>query len=158
MQWEGGVRAPFILRWRGHVPAGRVDADSVLSGVDWLPTVCALAGVALPHNDFDDENALSAWLGKGPARTVQPPAVDGQQPERRRRDSQRPVEAAWFRVAAAAIWSFTTCWPAPPNPTTHRGRRRTTRPSRCLECRLLDVEHFNPASPNTTGVGQSIGR
>ncbi len=37
---EGGVRVPFIARWPGTVPAGRVNDSTVLSGVDWLPTVC----------------------------------------------------------------------------------------------------------------------
>jgi arylsulfatase A-like enzyme len=65
-QLEGGVRVPFILRWPGRVPAGRVDEQSVLSGIDWLPTLCALAGVKVPHADFDGENTLAAWLGKAP--------------------------------------------------------------------------------------------
>jgi N-acetylgalactosamine-6-sulfatase len=46
--YEGGVRVPFIVRWPGVVPAGRVDNTSVLGAVDFLPTVCALAGVPLP--------------------------------------------------------------------------------------------------------------
>lgn len=41
---EGGVRLPLLVRWPGHVPAGRVDATSVHAGVDWLPTLCTLAG------------------------------------------------------------------------------------------------------------------
>ena len=40
-QYEGGIRIPFIVRWPGHVPAGRVDEQSVISGADWLPTLCA---------------------------------------------------------------------------------------------------------------------
>ncbi len=46
--YEGGVREPFIVRWKGTTPAGRVDKESVLSAVDWLPTLCALAGVDAP--------------------------------------------------------------------------------------------------------------
>lgn len=42
--YEGGVRMPFIVRWPGVVPAGRVSPDGVISA-DWLPTVAALAGV-----------------------------------------------------------------------------------------------------------------
>ena len=46
--YEGGVRMPFIVRWPGHVPAGRIDDESVVAGVDFLPTICKLAGVAVP--------------------------------------------------------------------------------------------------------------
>lgn len=43
--YEGGVRVPFIVRWPGVVPAGRVDSESVLSAVDMLPTLASIAGV-----------------------------------------------------------------------------------------------------------------
>jgi arylsulfatase A-like enzyme len=37
--YEGGTRMPFIVRWKGPVPAGTVDEVSVISGVDLLPTL-----------------------------------------------------------------------------------------------------------------------
>jgi len=40
---EGGFRAPCILRWPGHVPAGKVE-NSIVSGLDWFPTIVAAAG------------------------------------------------------------------------------------------------------------------
>src|SRR5262249_41626863 len=46
--YEGGIRTPLLARLPGVVPEGRVDNESVLSGADLLPTVCSLAGVALP--------------------------------------------------------------------------------------------------------------
>lgn len=61
---EGGVRIPWILRWPGQIPAGRVDEQSVLSGIDYLPTLCALTGVEIDGANFDGENTLAAWLGK----------------------------------------------------------------------------------------------
>jgi N-acetylgalactosamine-6-sulfatase len=64
-QHEGGVRIPFIVRWPGHVPAGRVDERSVISGADWLPTLCALTGTKIDAADFDGEDASAAWLGNG---------------------------------------------------------------------------------------------
>jgi len=64
-QYEGGIRIPFIVRWPGHVPAGRVDGRSVISGADWLPTLCALTGTKINATDFDGEDASAAWLGKG---------------------------------------------------------------------------------------------
>jgi arylsulfatase A-like enzyme len=47
--WEGGIRMPFIVRWPGHVPSGKVDDRSVLSAVDLFPTICALAGASVPN-------------------------------------------------------------------------------------------------------------
>jgi arylsulfatase A-like enzyme len=66
--YEGGIRVPFIARWPGRVPAGRVDEESVLCGVDVLPTICALAGVAAAAVDGEDRSA--ALLGKPGARKV----------------------------------------------------------------------------------------
>jgi arylsulfatase A-like enzyme len=62
--YEGGVRAPFIIRWPGHVPVGRVDEKSVISGIDWLPTLCRIAGAKLPGSDFDGEDVSDIWLGQ----------------------------------------------------------------------------------------------
>ena len=63
--FEGGVRVPWIVRWPGHVPANRVDAKSVISGADFLPTLCAITGVKINASDFDGEDVSAAWLGKG---------------------------------------------------------------------------------------------
>ncbi|MBB5571717.1 MULTISPECIES: arylsulfatase [Rhizobium] len=40
---EGGFRVPMIIRWPGHVPAGKVE-NSIVSGLDWFPTFVAAAG------------------------------------------------------------------------------------------------------------------
>ena len=63
--YEGGVRVPFIVRWPGKVPAGRIDDTSVVAGVDWLPTVCKLGEVPLP-SDFkpDGEDVSDLLAGK----------------------------------------------------------------------------------------------
>jgi N-acetylgalactosamine-6-sulfatase len=63
--YEGGVRVPWIVRWPGHVPAKRVDETSVISGADFLPTLCAITSVKVNAADFDGEDASAAWLGKG---------------------------------------------------------------------------------------------
>lgn len=63
--YEGGIRMPFIVRWPGHVPAGRVDARSVLIAQDLLPTLSAVAGAALPRDArLDGRNVLQAWRGR----------------------------------------------------------------------------------------------
>ena len=40
---EGGFRVPAIVRWPGHVPAGKVE-NGIFSGMDWFPTFVAAAG------------------------------------------------------------------------------------------------------------------
>ncbi len=62
--YEGGIRVPFILRWPGHVPAGKVNDTTVVNGVDFLPTLCRLAGVEVPENlALDGEDMSDVWLG-----------------------------------------------------------------------------------------------
>jgi len=41
--YEGGFRAPAMIRWPGKVPAGKVE-NGIISGLDWLPTFVAAAG------------------------------------------------------------------------------------------------------------------
>jgi arylsulfatase A-like enzyme len=61
--YEGGIRTPLIVNWKGRVPAGRVDQESVISTVDFFTTFCRLAGVrAVPDTDGEDMSA--AFLGK----------------------------------------------------------------------------------------------
>lgn len=63
--YEGGIRMPFIVRWADHVPAGSVDNTSIVAGVDWLATICRLAGVKLPDGlSLDGEDMSSALLDK----------------------------------------------------------------------------------------------
>jgi arylsulfatase A-like enzyme len=40
---EGGFRVPCLIRWPGHVPAGKVE-NGIVSGLDWFPTFVAAAG------------------------------------------------------------------------------------------------------------------
>jgi arylsulfatase A-like enzyme len=62
--YEGGIREPFIARWPGHVPAGKVDETTVLHAVDLFPSFCALAGAALPKGlQADGEDISVALLG-----------------------------------------------------------------------------------------------
>ena len=38
----------------------------MLSGADWLPTLCSIVGVKFNAADFDGEDTSAAWLGQGP--------------------------------------------------------------------------------------------
>ncbi len=41
--WEGGYRAPMVVRWPGHIPANTV-ATEMFASLDWLPTLVDIAG------------------------------------------------------------------------------------------------------------------
>jgi arylsulfatase len=43
MTTDGGFRVPMIVRWPGHIPAGKVE-NGIMSGMDWFPTFVAAAG------------------------------------------------------------------------------------------------------------------
>jgi N-acetylgalactosamine-6-sulfatase len=62
--YEGGIRTFGLVRWPGQVPAGRRDETSVTGGVDFLPTICKLAGVAVPASvQPEGEDVSDIWLG-----------------------------------------------------------------------------------------------
>lgn len=62
--WEGGVRVPFIVQWRGIVPEGKVYADPVIQ-LDVLPTALAAAGSEVkPEWKLDGVNLLPYLQGK----------------------------------------------------------------------------------------------
>ena len=41
--WEGGMRAPAVVRWPGHIKPGTVMTE-IFSSLDWLPTFVEIAG------------------------------------------------------------------------------------------------------------------
>jgi arylsulfatase len=41
--WEGGYRAPCVIRWPGHIKPGTVKKD-LFAALDWLPTFVDIAG------------------------------------------------------------------------------------------------------------------
>ena len=51
--YEGGLRVPCIVRWPGHVPAGRV-SDAIFSTLDFMPTFATLAGYEVPTDRIID--------------------------------------------------------------------------------------------------------
>ncbi len=62
--WEGGVRVPFLLRWKGKVPAGKTYDHPVIQ-LDVTPTALAAAGVAANSDDkFDGVNLLPYLSGE----------------------------------------------------------------------------------------------
>jgi len=75
--FEGGIRVPAIISWRGHLPEGKVSSFPVMS-MDLLPTIAELCGISnLPkgiegkslvktiHHNTSPGHGLMFWqLGK----------------------------------------------------------------------------------------------
>ncbi len=61
--YEGGLRVPLILRWPGHVPAGRL-VDTPVVNTDWLPTLAEIAGARAPLG-LDGVSIAPLLLGRG---------------------------------------------------------------------------------------------
>lgn len=62
--WEGGIRVPFIVQWKGRIPAGRELEPPVIQ-VDVLPTALAAAGAQIdPAWKLDGANLLPLLEGK----------------------------------------------------------------------------------------------
>lgn len=64
--YEGGIRQPFLIRWPKRIPAGKSDEETVLSALDLLPSLAALADVQLPaeaKERGDGEDLSVALLG-----------------------------------------------------------------------------------------------
>lgn len=62
-QYEGNNRVPFIIRWPGHIDPNVVDTENVISGMDWLPTLCSIAGIDDIPDSLDGEDVSDIWLG-----------------------------------------------------------------------------------------------
>lgn len=61
---EGSLRAPFIIRWPGHVPAGRV-SNEIVHAVDTFSTFVAIAGARTPRDrPIDGVDQSEFLLGK----------------------------------------------------------------------------------------------
>jgi len=58
MNWEGGLRVPFIACWPGRIPAGRTSDEPAII-MDVFATTLAAAGVAAPKDrTLDGKNLL----------------------------------------------------------------------------------------------------
>ena len=64
---EGGIRVPFVMSWKGHLPAGTVYDPQVIQ-LDFLPTALAVAGVEVkPEWKLDGVNLLPHLKGEASA-------------------------------------------------------------------------------------------
>lgn len=69
--YEGGIRVPGILRWPGHAKPGTVSSEPI-SGVDWLPTLCEIAGTEVPDDRALDGASILPVLEGNPVERSKP--------------------------------------------------------------------------------------
>ena len=65
--WDGGIHVPFLVQWKGHLPAGTVYNHPVIS-LDIAATAVAAAGISpKPEWKLDGVNLLPFLEGNNPA-------------------------------------------------------------------------------------------
>jgi arylsulfatase A-like enzyme len=47
--YEGGIRVPFIIQWKGHITASQTDSTTLISALDLFPSLCSILGIAYPE-------------------------------------------------------------------------------------------------------------
>ncbi|WP_244644407.1 arylsulfatase [Azorhizobium oxalatiphilum] len=67
--WEGGMRAPLLVRWPGHIAPGTLKTE-MFASLDWLPTLVDIAGGA-------KGNDLKARIEKGNYPNIVKTTLDG---------------------------------------------------------------------------------
>ncbi len=62
--WEGAIRVPFIIGWKGHLPEGKIYSKPIIQ-LDVLPTALAAAGIQVqPQWKLDGVNLIPFLTGK----------------------------------------------------------------------------------------------
>ena len=67
--WEGGYRAPLVVRWPGHIKPGTIK-NQLFAALDWVPTLVDIAGGA-------KGNELKAKIEKGKYPGIVKTTLDG---------------------------------------------------------------------------------
>ncbi|MEN0046886.1 MAG: sulfatase [Bacteroidota bacterium] len=55
--WEGGVRVPCIMQWKGKIEANQVIEQPAMT-IDLFPTIAEMTGATLPEKKIDGMNML----------------------------------------------------------------------------------------------------
>ena len=67
--YEGGMRVPCIMHWKGKVPAGS-SCDEIAATIDLLPTIAGLSEAVLPNDrTIDGKDIWPLIVGKKGAQT-----------------------------------------------------------------------------------------
>ena len=112
--WEGGYRAPMVVRWPGHIKPGTVK-NQLFAALDWLPTFVDIAG-------GPKDNGLRTQIENGQYPGIVKTTLDG--------FDQRAYLEGTSESRPATSSSITR---------GQRRRRCATRTGRCTTpCRSLD--------------------
>lgn len=127
--YEGGIRVPGIIRWPARAEAGQV-LDTPISAVDFLPTLCAVAGIDPPRDRVLDGTSFL-------------PIFEG-------RDIDRPRPLFWHYYRALSEpkvalrdgdWKLVAHWDGPSRPLGPNVNRASQRAMK--EARLTRFELYN---------------
>jgi len=92
--WEGGYRAPMVVRWPGHIKPNTVKSQ-IFASLDWLPTLVEAAGGA-------KGNELKAQIEKGKYPGIVKTTLDGvNQLDYLTGKSEKSARAYFFYYAGA---------------------------------------------------------
>jgi len=61
--FEGGLRVPCLMRWKGQITEGTV-CNKLSSSIDLLPTLASICGLETPENKIDGVNIADLIKGK----------------------------------------------------------------------------------------------
>ncbi len=61
--FDGGIRSPLIIKYPPHIEAGTLSHNAFFS-IDFLPTLCSLAGAPVPDYEIDGKNVWDLITGK----------------------------------------------------------------------------------------------
>jgi choline-sulfatase len=61
--YEGAARIPFLIRWKGHIPAG-LNSSALINTPDVMPTLLGLMDLPIPEG-VEGMDLSSVCLGKG---------------------------------------------------------------------------------------------
>ncbi len=67
--YEGGIRVPFLVRWPGEIPAGKV-SDTPVCSIDLFPTILELTGATIPDDRPLDGLSIAGHLKSGGAESL----------------------------------------------------------------------------------------
>jgi len=64
--WEGGIRAPCLIRWKGRIKPGQI-RDQLGISLDLFPTLARWTGVAVPSRQLDGVDLNEVIINNAPA-------------------------------------------------------------------------------------------
>ena len=123
--WEGGMRAPMVIRWPGVIRPGTVK-NEIFASLDWVPTLVNIAGG--PKGD-----ALKKRIEAGQYPGIVKTTLDGvdqrDYPRRKSKSARETfftIPARTLRRSVTRTGRCTSRW----CPKTRRASSRDSRPSR----------------------------